>query len=1115
MFKALATLALISMLSGPASPATENDEGKMLVPHVSVSDPYVVFSYAGDLWRVSRNGGAAEHLTAGPEEDDFPVFAPDGLSVAFSRRGADDWDVYTIPVQGGEARRLTWNPEADIARAWTADGARVLFTSHRDEESVFRMYAIGTDESLPVQLPLPQAWDASVSPAGDRIAYVPISLLHELGGTEWRYYRGGRVSRIAIVPLDGGAVEELPPTEANDRNPMWVGETIYFVSDRSGTFNLHAYDPRTREIEQLTSYETYGIDDAAAGAGIIVFVQDGHIRVLDTLTRDVTTLEIQVEPDRSELESRTVDGARFIQSASPSPTGDRIVFGARGEVMVLDVESGVTRNLTNTPGAAERYPVMSPDGKWIAFFSDESGEYQLQVRPTGDEERPRTIPVELQSSFYRELVWSPDSKRLAFTDKRLRLWVADVETGGARRVTTSTYSYQDRYQPSWSPDGVWLAYSRYESNRLRAIYLYNAERGRQRRITHGRVSAEHPVFDSSGRYLYFVASSTASLGDFGWSVLSGLLLRPYSARRLHVVSLQENVPPPVFPITGDPNPEAGALTPPPPGEIGARPADRPGPGAGPGVQRANVGLQNIESRVVPLPLPQKDYTGLFAGQAGVLYVLVTEWPPSPTFGSEPTQTLYRYELSSPRELTRLIENVDELSLTPDGTRILYRSGRDWALVPSSAAPEPGAGRIDTAALQIEVDPALEWRQIYHEAWRLMGDYFYDPDYHGQDLQELERHYAAYLPTITRRRDLNLLLGKALGHISVSHLGVDGGDLPRPAGERSRTGMLGADYTISEGRYRFARIYRSGHFNSESPLAQAPLDQPGVHVRVGDYLLQVDGEDVRASRNLYSYFAGKALQPVKITVGSDPFGAGSRTYTVIPLPGENTLRRWNWAERNRQIVEEESQGVLGYVYVPDFSARGLVAAFRQLLENTDRRGLVIDQRFAGGGITADYLIEVLKRRPLYYYMFRQGDDLPVPTNPMPEPKVLLINEANASAAETFALMFKLGNLGRTIGTRTWGAGIGPYVYIPPLIDGGRLSIPNRAAFDPSGSWAIENTGIEPDIEVPWLPVDWQAGRDPQLQAAIKTALQAIIDRPPLEVIRPDYPVYIQEQQQEQQ
>jgi tricorn protease len=1102
MVNPLTALAILAIQTG-AIPASTSNDVPLLMRNVAVSGSHVVFSLAGDLWRVERAGGAAERLTEGPAEDDFPVFSPDGGSIAFSRRGADDWDVYVVEATGGEPRRLTYHPEMDIARGWSPDGLNVLFMSHRDEEAVFRLYSMAIDGVFPEPLPLPRAWSGSYAPDGERIAYVPVAPPLDLVEVDWRYYRGGMASRIWIAELENGHLQELPRQDSNDRYPMWVDSTVYFVSDRSGTFNLYDYDPQTQLVEQLTEYETYGIESAAAGGGVIAFVRDGRLHIFNRGSGDVQPVSVQVDPDRSELEARTVSGARWIQSASLTGSADLLAFSARGEVVTFDPSTGASVNLTRTPGAAERYAAISPDGNWIAYITDETGDYELHVRPVSGDGAVRSFAIETRPSFYRELTWSPNSKHIAFTDKRLALWVLDVETGGARRVTTSSYSYQDRYYPAWSPDGAFLTYSRYESNRLRAVYLYDVESGRQSQVSGGRVHAEHPVFDKSGRYLFFVASNTAALADFGWSVLSGQLFRPLVTRRLQIVLLRGDAQIPFFAVTGERNPSAsaGGPTPPPP----ARPGEQPGPRGRP-VPPTLIAPQGLQRRVVPMPAPVKDYAALAAGERGELYALVREWPDSQEPGTRAPLTLYRYELSNPRELTKLVEDVREFSVSEDGTTILYRDEDGWALVPGGELPESGAGRLDLASLEVDVDPAAEWQQIYSEAWQLMQDYFYDPDHHGQNLFELQQHYAAYLPSITRRSDLNRLLGKALGQISVSHLRVRGGDIPPPAGERSRIGLIGANYAIEGGRYMMTRIFPSGHYNWGNPLFRSPLDEPGFYVRDGEYLLGIDGEQITADRNLYSYFEGTALRPVELTVGRSTDGSDARTFTVVPIPGENSLRRVNWAERNRRVVEEESQGVLGYVWVPGYSAQAIELVFQQLLESSDKRGLVIDQRFAGGGITADYLIELLSRSALYYYTFRHGNDLGVPVNPLPSAKVLLTNDVNASAAETFALMFRLGNVGRIVGTRTMGAGIGPYVYIPPLIDGGRISIPNRAAYDPAGSWGIENIGVEPHLEVEWYPIDWLEGRDPQLQAAINAALQEVVNNPPYEVVKPEYPVY---------
>ncbi len=1070
---------------GPLPGQSVGEETRRLIGQVAVSARHIVFSYGGDLWRAELGGGQAEPLTAGPEEDGFPAFSHDGNWIAFSRRAGADWDVYLVPAKGGEPQRLTYHPGPDLARGWTPDDGAVLFMSEREEEGVSRLYTLELRGSLPTALPFPRATEGSFSPDGERLAYVPYSVPIE----GWRHYRGGMTAPIWIGKLSDSRIEELPGETSNDRFPMWAGDTIYFVSDRSGTYNLHRYLIESRQVEQLTRYEEYGITHASFGAGYVAFVQDGAIRLFRAAAGTIDSVRVEVNPDTSEWAPRSVAAAPYIQAAALSPTGDRVVFEARGELISFDPVSGRGLNLTASPGVADRYPALSPDGQWIAYLSDESGEYHLKLRKAdGSGGVMRTGQIELRPTYYSELSWSPDSKRLAFTDKRLSLWVTDMETGGARRATTSRYPGQISYQVSWSPNGTIMAYSEYGENHNRVIYLYDVVRGRKRRVTPPDVNAEYPAFDKSGKYLFLVTSGDAALEEFGGSILSGAMHRPLTTRRLQVVILRNDIPAPVHPATGEPNPEALAQE---------------------GDGRALIHTQGIERRIVPLPLPPRDYAGLTAGERGELYVLVNEWPPSPAPGSSPARSLYRYELSQPGRLEKFLQDIDEFRLSADGSAILYRRGDAWAVVPTGEAPEPEAGHLDLDSLTLEVNPRAEWRQMYREAWRFMRDFFYDPKHHGLSVRRLEAHYASYLPSVTRRADLNALLRYALGHVSASYLTVSGGDTPPSGGPDGRVGLLGADYEIEEGRFRIKRIYRSGHFDISNPLLRAPLDQPGVDVAEGDYLLAIDGEPVTATRNVHSYFIGKAWEPVKLTVGPEPEITGSRTVTVVPLPDEGALRRSNWADRNRSYVDERTQGQIAYIYVSDYGS-GLESFFRDILANSGRKGFVIDQRFAGGDLTADYLIELLQRKPIYYYVFRDGDDLPVPTKPMPDAKVLLINNATSSAAETFALMFKLAHVGRVVGLRTTGAGTALHRPIPRLLDGGKITVGNAAAYNPNGSWDIENDGVQPHIEVEWSPELWRKGIDPQLEAAVNAVLQHIVDnaeRLELEKPqRPEYPVH---------
>jgi len=1054
--------------------------GPKLFSRLTVNQTHIAFSYAGDIWIVERAGGEARRLTNHPAEENFPVFSADGSQLAFSRQVGGNWDIYVIPAAGGEARRVTYDPRPEFVIGWTPDGRNILFGSNPN--LVPQLHLIQTDGVTSRLLPLPKALLGSISPDGARIAYTPSG-----GISDWRFYRGGARGQIWLANIADGAVEKLPQGNYNDDQPMWVGDKIYFISDRTSAYNLFVYDLHSKQAKQLTSYEQHGIRWTAAGGGVVVFVRDGRIHLYDPANNQTKALDVRVDPDTAELKTRTVNAARTIEWTSLSPSADRIVFGTRGELLSFDPGNGDAKNLTQTPGVAERYPALSPDGRSLAYFSDESGEYRLHIRPLSGDGPTRKISIEPKPSFYRELTWSPDSKSLAFTDKRLALWCANVESGVVRRVDTSTYSYQEYWFPNWSPDGRWMTYAKHLHNRVRTVFIYDVQTGQTHQVTDGHTHAQSPVFDRGGKYLYFISSANAGTSEFGWGVLNGEFARHLVTRKLHVLALQDGQPIPITPVGPNPDAHFDAV-----------------------LSQVRIDFENIEQRIVDFNLPPGDYEQLSPGQPGMLYVLVNEWPKSPTLGANPAQSLYLYDLSKPARLERLLEDIRAFDISADGKHLFYAKGRgpEWFLVSALAAPKADEGKLDLKKLEVTVDPRAEWKQMYRESWRIMRDWFYDPNHHGQDLVELERHYGEYLPGIVRRTDLNSLLNRMLGHISVSHLGVGGGDLPQPAGPPDRTGLLGADYEIDQNRYRFKRIFRTMSYASPSGFAPAPLDLPGNRVKEGEYLLAVEDQNVDASKSVYSYFDGKAGQQFRIRVGPNPNGDGARTLKVFALsPGaESQIRRANWSEQNRRLVEKLSGGKLGYVYVENYGP-AILDFIRGLSGYNERPGLIIDQRFNGGGITPDYLIEWLRRKPIYDYTFREGDDIPVPVNPGPAVKVLVINENNFSAAETFAFMYKLAKVGPIVGLRTGGGGIGPYVFTPQLIDGGNVQLPNRAAYNPDGtSWGIENAGVAPDFEVEITPRDWIAGRDPQLEKAVMVAMEELKKVQPLVPKKPKYPVH---------
>ncbi len=836
---ALPSILLILLFCAGAH--AQGASAPMLFGRVAVNRTHIAFSYAGDIWLVERGGGEARRLNPTPGSYNFPVFSPDGSRLAYGKQSGPAWDVYVGPAAGGEAERLTFHPGTEFPFAWTPDGKRLLFASNRT--AFQRVYTLEPGGStMPNELPLPRAQSGSLSPDGKRIAYNPMAAT--VG--DWRFYRGGGKGLVWIVSLSDGALERLPAGDYNDLMPMWVGNKIYFISDRTGTYNLFSYDLSNKQTKQLSNFERYGIRWASAGPDSIVFVRDGRIHLYDLASNQTRVVEVRVKPDESELQPRTVNASRTIDWATLSSDGDRLVFSARGDVLIFNPSSGDSRNLTETPNAFERFAALSPDGKQIAYFSDETGEYQLHVRPSDGAGAVKKIAVEPKPSFYRELTWSPDSKKLAFADKRLALWYADVESGNVKRVDTSVYSYQEELRPAWSPDSRYLTYSKHLHNRIRTVYVHDLAANRTHQITDGRTHTESPVFDASGKYLYFLSSPNAGTSEFGWGVLSGVLARPSVIRRVHMVVLQNDQTSPLLP-NGQPDPSAKL-------EASSAPA--------------RIDFEGISERVIDLPHQPRDYAQLIPhGEAGKFFLLVNEWPKSPGPGSNPAQSLYTYDLAKPPKHEKFVEEIGGFEFSRDGKRLLYAKDRNWFLVSTKEPPKPDEGKLDFKRLEVKVDPRAEWRQMYRESWRIMRDWFYDPNHHGQNLSELERHYAEYLPTVTRRSDLNGLMNMMLGHVSVSHLGVGGGDQPPPAGgPPPRTGLLGADYETDGARYRFKRVLRSTQYNSAGGSSAAPLDRPGASVKDGEYLLEVDGQNVETSKSVYTYFEGKANQPVKIKVG---------------------------------------------------------------------------------------------------------------------------------------------------------------------------------------------------------------------------------------------------------
>lgn len=1027
----------------------------------TVSGTQVAFSLAGDIWAVPRQGGEARRLTTNPARETYPVFSPDGSQIAFTRfnpaGGPFSWDVFTIAVAGGEERRLTYHPDLDFPINWTPDGTSVLFLSFRQRTSLLggRLYTVPVSGGFAAEVPVPRGWAGSFSPNGDRIAYAP--LINAIDAMSWRNYRGGGTSRIWLTRLSDGSVEIIPRQNSNDIYPMWIGDKVYFVSDRDGTENLFVYDPSRKTVLQLTHFKKYGIKSAAANKDSIVFAQGGAIHLFDLKTNRPTPLEVRISGEFPEVSPRKIDTTRWLSSVGLSPDASRLLLGIRGDIFIANTADGKAENITQSPAFAERNAVWSPDGKWIAYFSDETGEQQLVLRPVAGG-APRRVPIEAKPSFYKELQWSPDSKKLVFSDSHLVLWSFVLETNAAVKLDATRYTDgETAFQPAWSPDSRWLAYSKYRINRLASITLYSFETGKSYPVTSPHIDAQAPLFDLNGKYLYFIGSNRTGLVES--QAMSGFPFRNQVTRNLYAVVLnRDDFSPLVEQKSSDAQPTQHAIE-----------------------------VENIGERILLMPFWPQNANRIMAGKPGVLFIVEGG-------------TLHKF--TAGKGLEKFVEGAGTYRITSDGSRLLFRRQGNWSVVSTDTPPKSEEGRFKLNPIELTIDPRSEWKQIFGEAWRRMREFFYDPNLHGQNFAALKDHYAAYLSNISTREELNSLLREMFSHLSTSHMGVTGGDAGSATeADLDNVGLLGADFEIADGRYRIKRVLRGDNIRR----IISPLARPGLNIKSGDYLLAIDGEEIRSNQSLYRYFMKKASETVKLKVGPNADGSGSRIVSVVPIPSEVQLRQYDWAESNRLQVEKASGGKLGYIYLPDTADAGFNAFNHEFYAQLDKAGLIVDGRFNEGGRAADYIIDTLRRVPLQRAALRDAEDIRIPTGIIEGPKVLLTNEMAGSGGDSLPWMWQKTQLGPVVGTRTGGAGIGATTH--PLIDGGSLRVPDWGWYDPrSGTWLMENRGVTPDYELEIMPADWRAGRDPQLEKAIQLALEALKKVKVVPEKRPAFPVY---------
>lgn len=1064
----------------------------LLVRQPTLSRTHVVFVLADDLWIVDRNGGTARRLTTGEGIESNPYFSPDGDWVAFTGNYDGNTDVFLVSAAGGVPRRLTFHPEDDAVRGWTPDGQAVLFTSARDSYSRFRrLFTVSTEGGMPEPVPLPIAFHGSFSPDGKRIAYDPRAGAYQT----WKRYRGGTASTIWIADLKDSSVVEIPREDWNNFHPMWMGEKIYFLSDRDEYVTLYSYDVDSGEVKREISHRGFDLKSASAGPDAIVYEQFGSLHLFDPKSGETREIQIEAAGDLPSVRPHFVKAASFMQRAALSPTGKRAVFEVRGEILTVPAEKGDVRNLTRTPGVAERQPSWSPDGRWIAYFSDQSGEYQLHLEEQSGLGELRKIALAEKPTYYYSPLWSPNSKRLAFTDKALNLWILNLEEDAPHRVDHTVYRAPfTNMNPDWSPDGKWLAYTKQLESHVHAVFVYNVETGRSVQLTDGLSDARYPVFDRGGKYFYFTASTDIG-PTLGWGEMSSLS-RPVT-RSVYVAVLSKDDPSPLAPesdeekVETEKKDEGESSGKDEEDEKKAEQAEQPPP--------VRIDFEDFDQRILALPIPAQNISKLEAGAEGVLFFSTADSVSNSLFGGQP-RTLHQFNLKE-KKVEKFAEGVTNFAVSHDRKKMLIARGqKEWSIVDASKPPKPGDGKLDLDKMEVRVDPKAEWRQIYREVWRIERDFLYDPNAHGLDLKQTEKRYEPFLERLGSRTDLNYLMSEMLGNLVLGHTRNGGGDMPEP--KRLSVGLLGADYRVENGRYRFSKIYRGENWN---PNLRAPLTEPGVNVEEGDYLLRVNGREVVGSDNVYSFFENAAEKSVVLDVGPSPDGQDSRRVTVVPIKDESSLRHRAWIDENRRKVAEMTDGRVGYVYLPNTATGGFSNFNRYYYAQTGKEAMVIDERFNGGGLFANWIVEQMKRPLINYWEIRDSRTMVTPAGQVFGPKVMIINEFAGSGGDWMPWYFRRAGVGKLVGKRTWGGLVGIYGF-PVLIDGGFVTAPNLAFWTPEGEWLIENVGVAPDVDVEFDPKAWREGHDVQLEKAVEVVLEELKSNPVPKRQPPPYPDY---------